>query len=368
MSSATLNDEPPIRVRIPADLDTPDRVVGGLTARQLAVLTAVAVPAYGLWQVLQGRVPVPVLAAAMIPVAAVAVAVSLGRRDGLSLDRWLVAAIGHRVRPRHLIPVSAPTAASPAWAPADTASTPRLGLLRLPAEAIGEDGVISTGPGAATVLVAASTVTTGLHTPTEQAGLLGGYARWLNSLTGPVQVVVSARRVDLGARALHLAETAHQLPHPALARAAIEHAEHLLDLAEDEEQLTRTITIACTATARAHTPRPVAHSGAGTHALRRAQQTAAALSGIGSRCRVLSGAEVTAVLIAATDPFAPTDASWPRRPPAATITAADPGDGPGPATETGWDQETWSNQDSGWDDDPQNLRGPWGHSGDGRSW
>jgi hypothetical protein len=335
MKALTAIDEPPIRTRIPADLDTPDQLVAGLSARQLALLTAAAVPLYLAWQNLHTRMPVPALTAVTATLAACAVAVVLGRRDGLSLDTWLLAALTYRLRPHRLAPApQGGTPPLPRWAPADSGAQHRgrgPAVLRLPAEAISTDGVITTGPGTATVLVAASTVTAGLHTPEEQAMLLAGYGRWLNSLTGPVQIVVSARCLDLGARALRVAETAHRLAHPALAAAAVEHAEHLLDLCEDTDRLTRTVTIACTAASPAGTGqakwtrrdggRAKPAPGTGDEAARRATRTVEALSALGSRCRVLDGAEVTALLSAAVDPWGPGEASWARTSPGATVTA-----------------------------------------------
>jgi hypothetical protein len=49
------------------------------------------------------------------------------------------------------------------------------------------------------------------------------YGRWLNSLTGPVQVVIRAGRADLSAAVTALRESAGGLPHPALEHAALEH-------------------------------------------------------------------------------------------------------------------------------------------------
>ena len=85
----------------------------------------------------------------------------------------------------------------------------------------------------------------------EQAALVASYARWLNSLTGPVQVVVSCHRVDLGAHALRASERAGRLSSPTLRDAALAHAAFLLDLAEDRDPLSRRVTITCTATAPA---------------------------------------------------------------------------------------------------------------------
>ena len=84
--------EQPLRAAVPADVDTPDRIAWGLTARQLAILTVAGTAGYGLHQMLAPLVPPLVLAAAGLPVAGLVVAVVLGRRDGLGLDAWLLAA------------------------------------------------------------------------------------------------------------------------------------------------------------------------------------------------------------------------------------------------------------------------------------
>src|SRR5262245_24940507 len=70
------------RARIPADVDQPDKIVYGLTARQLAILAAAAGAGYLLVRGLGPVLPQPVLIAALIPVAGIAVTVALGRRDG----------------------------------------------------------------------------------------------------------------------------------------------------------------------------------------------------------------------------------------------------------------------------------------------
>src|SRR6266542_1451886 len=195
----------------------------------------------------------------LIPVAGVSVALALGRRDGLPLDAWLLAAIMYRRGPRRAAPAPEGATAAPPWAPAVVAEPPPA-VLRLPADAIGDDGVIALDDGTAAVLVAATTVNVGLRTGAEQAALVGSYGRWLNSLTGPVQVVVSAQRVDLTSHALRVADSAQSLPHPALAA-------------------------------------------------------------LDAQTRVLDGATATAVLTAAVDPYQYSDASWPRATPHNPVTA-----------------------------------------------
>src|SRR4051812_4036306 len=93
-----------VRARIPADVTAPDRVLFGLTARQVAILTAVAAPAYLAWRALQGQVPDLVLIAAGAPVTAIAVALAIGRRDGVGLDTWLLAAVRYLRQAHRLAP------------------------------------------------------------------------------------------------------------------------------------------------------------------------------------------------------------------------------------------------------------------------
>lgn len=297
-----------LRARIPADVDAPDKIMFNLTARQVAILAAAAV-FWLAWQSL-ARIPLPVFGLAVIPFAGVTVAVALGRRDGLSLDRWLLAAVVHRRAPHRLSPAGATQ--PPAWAPRPTGPPTSVPApLNLPAGAIGEDGAITTDTGTAVALVATSTVNVDLRTADEQAALVAGYARWLNSLTGPVQVAVSAQRVDLSSHAYRISDTAATLTDPNLADAALDYAEFLLDLAARRDPLWRTVTIVCTAPAG---------KGADAEAMRRAEHTASALAALGVETRVLDGAAAAAVIAAAVDPYQYTDASWPRALPTTPVT------------------------------------------------
>lgn len=310
-----------LRAAIPANIDSPDRIAWGLTARQIAILASAAGLAWLLWRATAGVLPLPVVGIALIPLFGVAGALALGRRDGLTLDAWVWAALRYRRAPRRTVATADTTGAvvDPVVLPDGRAAMgdggPVPQPLRLPARSIGEVGdqvgVIGL-EGGSSVLVAATTVNIGLRTSGEQAGMIAGYARWLNSLTGPVQVVVSAQRVDLTSHAQRVHAAADALPHPALADAADDYAAFLLEIAERRDPLWRTITIAHPA-AGAH--------GAAAEAARRADHTAAALSALGSHTRVLDGPTTTAVLTAAADPYTPTDASWPRAVPGSPVTS-----------------------------------------------
>ena len=301
-----------VHARVPADIEAPDRIVWGLTARQVAIIAAAAAAGYLILKTVGRLLPLPAVVVLLIPLAGMAVALALGRRDGLPLDAWLWAAVRHRRTPRRAVPAPDGVARPPGWAPAVAGDGPPPAVLRLPAESISDDGVIDLGEDGATVLVAATTVNVGLRTGAEQAALVGSYARWLNSLTGPVQVVISAQRVDLTSHATRVAEVAKALPHPALAEAALDYSDFLLDVAARRDPLWRTVTIA-------HTWR--GERGAGTEAMRRAEHTATTLSILGAQTRVLDGPTAAAVLTTAVDPYQYADASWPRTPAHAAVTA-----------------------------------------------
>jgi hypothetical protein len=309
---ARYEDEAPLRARIPADVDTPDKIMLNLTARQVAILAAAAALFWLAWHALGGLVPLPVFGLALIPFSGATAALALGRRDGLSLDRWLWAAIVHRRTPHRLVPGGA--APPPGWAPNPAGALPVPAPLNLPAAAIGQHGTITTTDGGAVAMVATTTVNAHLRSSAEQAALVAGYARWLNSLTGPAQVVISTRRADLTGHATRIIDTAQAHPNEALTDAALDYAEFLLDIAEQRDPLQRTITIALSATGG---PDPR------VEARRAAEQCASALSALDVVAQVLDGPTTTAVLASATDPYQYVDASWPRTAPDTPVQTSD---------------------------------------------
>jgi len=314
MSQRESRTDVPYSVRIPADVDTPDKIVYGLTARQLAILAVAGVAGYGLVKTVGPLLAPSALIAVLTPLAGAAVVLALGRRDGVSMDVWLLSAIRHTRGPKRLAPAPAGRVEPvPAWAP-DTAPPAQVPVLKLPSRAIAESGVIDTGS-RAVALVACTTVNIGLRTGDEQNALIDAYGRWLNSLSGPVQIVISAQRVDLSSHARRVADAADTLTNPALAGAAHDYAAFLDDLAARRDPLRRTVTVAVTAHGE---------KGRDTEVLRRADHAASALSALGAQTAVLDGARATAVLTCAADPYTPADVTWPRARPDAVITG--PGD------------------------------------------
>jgi hypothetical protein len=304
----------PLRVKIPADVEAPDRIAWGLTARQLAILAVAGTTGYGLHQLLAQLVPQLLLAAAGLPMAGLVIAVVLGRRDGLGLDAWLLAAARFRRTPRHQTPTPA-TGTAVAGGLVQLAGTPppAPAPLRLPAEAITPEGTLLLPGRGRAAIVAAGTVNLGLRTSGEQAALIAGFGRWLNSLSAPAQLVVSTQPVDLHAHATAVARQAQLLPNPALAAAAADHARYLTSLAASRDPLRRQVLV-------------VVHTEAGqpaAAAARRGGDTARALAALGVRARQLDGPAMVAALTAAVDPYTP-PAPGRRATPEAVVTATRP--------------------------------------------
>lgn len=241
------DDQPPMRVRLPADVERPDRIVFNLTLRQVVILTVTGLVLYAAWTSLATVVPPLVFLIAALPIAGGAFVLAVGRGDGVSLDAWFLAAVRHRRQPHRLVPADGPVASAPAWVNTTTGPGNTLPLpapLRLPARGVTPDGLIDLGPDGKVALVTASTVAFGLRTASEQNGLVAGFGRWLNSLDGPAQILVRAQRVDLTMVADRILDHAPALPHPALEEAARSHAAFLDHLATERELLHRHVTVA----------------------------------------------------------------------------------------------------------------------------
>ncbi len=161
------------------------------------------------------------------------------------------------------------------------------------------------------MLVECSVVSFALATPGEQEAMTGAFGRWLNSLTGPVQILVRAEAVDLTAAIARLEETAPLLPHQSLEDAALEHAAFLAGLAASRDLLRRQVILVI----REPSYRSQGEASA-SRALRRADDAARALAAAGVQAAVLDGREAAAVIAAACAPWQPVPAG----PPDAVIT------------------------------------------------
>jgi hypothetical protein len=285
------------RVRIPADIDQPDRLLAGLTARQLGILVAAGLPAGVLFLAARPLLPLPVATALAAPPLLVGVALALGRRDGIGLDRLALAALRQQLRPRRL--VFAPDGVAPpaAWHASAATSQAPVAPLRLPARELGADGVVDLGPQGAALVCQASTVNFALRTPAEQQALINAFARALHALTVAVQVLVRVERADLTAHLCQLDQDAGGLPHPVLEAAARQHARFLGELAGRRDVLRRQTLLVL------REPTPPAR--AAPILKRRAEELAGLLGACGITLTPLDATQAAAVLARACDPEGP---------------------------------------------------------------
>ncbi|WP_410660926.1 PrgI family protein [Amycolatopsis sp. lyj-112] len=251
-------------VRIPADVDREDRVLANLTARQLAILAVTGIVLYGVWTLARNAVPLPIFLIVAIPIGVTAAVLALGQRDGVSLDRLLLAAIRQRLQPRHRVAAPEGIQAAPEWLTSRITTTNATGAagesdvspaaLRLPAEGVTEAGVVDLGMDGVAMVAVASTVNFALRTPGEQESLVASFGRYLHSISAPVQVLIRAERLDLSRQINDLREAAPGLPHPMLEAAALEHATYLDQLRRSTDLLRRQVLLVLREPVRATGP------------------------------------------------------------------------------------------------------------------
>ena len=283
------------RVRIPADVERPDKLLAGLTARQLAILGVTAVVLWIGYTATRHLVPPAVFGVVAVPIGAVAAMLALGRFEGVAADRWVSSAWRHHRSPHRLVPAPDGITPAPAFVGAVSpgAAGPLPAPLRLPVAGVRADGIVDLGADGLAIVCRASAVTFALRTPTEQEALVAGFARFLNSLAEPVEVLVRAEPVDLTPAIDALLDSAPALPHPALEVAARGHARFLAELAERRDLLRREVLVVL---------RQRGGDDAAGRLHRRAAEAGAALGAAGVTLNVLDGSRTAACLARALDP------------------------------------------------------------------
>jgi hypothetical protein len=300
------DDYEPMSARIPADIEQPDKIMYGLTGRQLAILGVTAAVTVSVFTAAAPILPVPIAVGLCFPLVVAGCSMALGRRDGMGLDRFALAALDHLRHRRTLVSAPEGVPGPPAWCQV-RGKLP--GPLRLPVRGIRQDGVMDLDGGATAALVRAGTISLGLRTAAEQAALVGFFGRWLNSLESPVQIVVQARPVDLFELTDRVAEAAPGLPHPALRQAAEGHAAYLDQLGTSRNLLMREVLIVLRDQPIPGTPgtgrRGRAREASASTVARRAIDTVRALTGFGITAHVLDADECVRVL---SEAFSPSEA------------------------------------------------------------
>ncbi|MEU6572574.1 PrgI family protein [Streptomyces sp. NPDC046805] len=272
----------PYSTRIPADISRPDRLLGPFTARQTAILAVAALVLYGGWWATRPFMAPLAYVVLVIPIVGAVAALALGRREGIGLDRFLLSALAHARTPKRRVHAPEGVPPLPAVTPGRwaRATGPPPAAMRMPYDGITGEGVLDLGREGKAALATCSTVNFELRSTAEQQGLTAAFARWLNSLTGPTQLLVRCHRIDLAPLADTLQQEAAALPHPALEQAARAHADFLADLATGGNLLGRQIVLVAREEAAA--PGMRRHAGEGRVRQRLAEAA-----------RALTGAEIT---------------------------------------------------------------------------
>jgi hypothetical protein len=278
-------------VRIPADLDRPDRILVGLTARQLAILAAGGLAAWTLAGLLARLVGRPAATAVAAPVAMAAIGLAVGWRDGLPLDRLAVAGLRWWRHPRRLVVAPDGIGPPPAWA---GPPGPPVAPLAGPVHGLDPAGVIDLSGRGWALVCQATPINLSLRTPAEQQQLLASFARLLHALTGPMQVLVHSDRANLSPIIHPLRDHAAALPHPRLEQAALAHARWLEALAGDREIRRRQLLVTF------HQPPSPTPPATALH--RRAEQAAGLLAAAGVTLTPLDGDTAAQTLSAAANP------------------------------------------------------------------
>ena len=264
--------------RIPADIDRPDAVVGRLTFRQVAIIAGTGA---GCWLIYTAvhraapHLPIAIVLAPLVLVLTVSACIGLGTRDGISADRFLAAAARHARRPRLMVYAPEGILPMPSILPKSwrNAAGPRPAPLVLAAAGVDGAGVLDVREHGYAQIAACTTVNFALRTGGEQNALVQGFGRFLNSLSGPTQILVRTRRMDLTHLVADLEQAAGSLPHPHLEDACRDHAAFLADLSAHQQLLGRQVLLI------AREPQAAAASDAGLRLARRHAEAGSVLAG-----------------------------------------------------------------------------------------
>ena len=221
-------------VKIPADVELEDRLAFGLTGKQLLILAGSALAAYGVELALSPLLPTPLALAAAVVAAAGGIMLALARHDGMAGDELAISVARFLLAPRRRL-------LAPEGLPAPLPGSPpggRVAPLDLPLRRILRSGLVELADGSHCRLLTAQGTSFELRAPNEQAAFVAAFARFLNGLQEPVQIVVRSELVSLEKQACALERQARRLG-GGLEAAASDHARYLRSLAERGEPLRR---------------------------------------------------------------------------------------------------------------------------------
>lgn len=275
-----------MRFRLPANIDMPDRIVAGLTFRQLVILAIDALVIWGLFLALGSSLPPAVLISMGVVMGAAGLALATSTPEGLGIEKLLLLAARFFRTPKQQV-------VAPEGIP-ESGLAPSAAPIRLPINGLTEDGYVDLGRQGRAAICRATGINLTLRSEKEQSALIEAFSRFLNSLDGPVQILVVSRPVDLKRLIGEMAEGAAALEHPALRRAAGEHIAFLKNLTGDRNARRRELLICF----RSSLETPEAEM----QLRRRVEQAQGLLRGLGIALHPLQTEEAAACVSAVADP------------------------------------------------------------------
>jgi hypothetical protein len=235
----------------------PDKIMFGATVRQCLILGGAAAGLWLAWLGLRPFVP-PLLFAAPAGLFLLLLGIAVSaERDGVTADRLLASAVRQAISPRRRAMAPEGIGQAPAFITEALCrqEQPPVAPLGLPVQAVRDGGVLDLGVDGTAVIAEATTVNFALRTPAEQELLVSGFARWLNSLTGPVQITSRTAPADLTSQIDALRQNAPEMPHPLLEAAALNHADFLARVNDSGTILHRSLLLTAHESDREHSPR-----------------------------------------------------------------------------------------------------------------
>ena len=284
-------------VKVPANVELEDRLAFGLTAKQLAILAATAVSAYGSFLVLTPLLPAPVAIAVMALVAAGGVLLALVRHDGLDGDQLALTLVRFLRTPKRQL-------LAPDGLPSRLAGAPRqpkTAPLDIPVRRVFETGLVEIADGSYCRLLSARGASFELRSSDEQAAFVTAFERFLNGLTEPIQIDVRSERVTLHPQGEQIEHAATRC-HGQLRQAALEHAAYLRELSEKHTLYRRRIVLVL----RSRDRRPEL---AEATLARRADEATELLHAAAVTLTPLDGEQAAHLLASTLDPPGPTHGS-----------------------------------------------------------
>jgi hypothetical protein len=277
-----------MNVKVPSDIDMADRILWGLTARQLVFLGVTCICGWSLYLPLAR---VPYVAAPLVGmVAAIGVGVAFARPDGLMAEHWLLEALRHLVTPRRRVLAPEGLPQVPGWAKRGQP----IAAMEMPLQGVSTSGVLALGDGIFSAACRASALNLALRSEGERAALIEGLGRFLNSIDSALSFVVRSERSDVTGHIEAIEKGAGALPHPALEAAARSYADYLSSLAARRDVLRREVYVL-------FTTRADDEDDASTILWARAKEAMTLLRGLGIRLTPLEGDAVAGLIARACD-------------------------------------------------------------------